>query len=176
MRRKLVVLAGVVVLVIGIVGFAAAALPSTQAGRIAQACTNSKHVLSLIKSGSCPTGAHKVTLSTQGGPGMALGYAHIAPGGTLDKARSWRVSSSNVVASGGFYCFRGLPFTPRSAAVTADYNGLLNGQIPAVEIQLPPDKTDCGLSKAPQFEVFTGLVNPGVFTSGADFGFYIVFF
>ncbi len=122
------------------------------------------------------TGAHKVTLSTQGGPGMALGYAHINPNGTLDTSRSWKVKSSNVVSTNaGFWCFRGLPFQPKSGAVTPDYNGILNGQIPSVSVKLPPNPSHCGLSSA-QFEVFTGLVNPGVFTTGTNFGFFIVFY
>lgn len=176
MRRTLVALVSVVVIVIGIVGYAAAALPSTQAGKIAKACTNSNHVLSLVNGGRCPTGAHKVKLSTQGGPGMALGYAHIAPNGVFDATRSWGVKSSNAVSTNtGFWCFRGLPFKPQSGAVTPDYNGLLNGQIASVEIRLPAVPGDCGLSSA-QFEVFTGLVSPGSFTAGTNFGFYIVFY
>ena len=47
--------------------------------------------------------------------------------------------------------------------------------MPSVSVKLPPNPSHCGLSSA-QFEVFTGLVNPGVFTTGTNFGFFIVFY
>ena len=57
-----------------------------------------------------------------------------------------------------------------NAVITLDCNGLLNGQIGQASLKLPPTPRDCDLSSA-QAEVFTGLVNPGGFTSGASLGF-----
>jgi len=104
-----------------------------------------------------------------------LGYAHINSDGTVDSAHSTsNITTANVVYSGGFWCFKGLPFTPHNAQLTLDYNGIFNGQIPQITLVFPTSPSDCGLTSA-QAEVFTGLVNPGVFTSGAELGFYIVF-
>jgi hypothetical protein len=104
-----------------------------------------------------------------------LGYAHIKGDATVDSAHSTsNITTANVVYSGGFWCFKGLPFTPHSAQLTLDYNGILNGQIPQITLILPASPSDCGLTSA-QAEVFTGLVNPGVFTSGAELPFYILF-
>jgi hypothetical protein len=172
MRRKIAVVIGSLALVIGIAGYAIAA---GTAPKSAKACVNSHGVLSLIKNGRC-AGKKRITLLAKGGPGTALGYAHITPAGTLDTSRSWNVAAGNAVSnSAGFWCFRGLRFTPHTAQLTTDYNGLLNGQIPAVELKLPADAGDCGLTSA-QIEVFTGLVDPGVFTAGTNIGFYIVFY
>jgi hypothetical protein len=110
-----------------------------------------------------------------GNHGVARAYAHILPGSGFDAARSWNVSAADVVSSNGSYCFRNLGFTPRSGAVTADYNGVLNGQVAVTELKLPAEPADCSIASA-DAEVFTGLVSPGVFTSGGSFGFYVVFY
>jgi hypothetical protein len=59
--------------------------------------------------------------------------------------------------------------------VTPDYWGGGNGQIPTVSLKLPTNSGDCGLTSS-QAQVFTGLVTPGVFTTGTNFGFYVVFY
>ena len=74
--------------------------------------------------GACAAGQKAMTVLAKGGPGTALGYAHILPGGAFDASRSYNVKAVNVVSNRvGFTCFRGLGFTPHSAAVTLDYNG-----------------------------------------------------
>ena len=107
--------------------------------------------------------------------GKALGYAHVKPGGALDKGRSWRVRPANLVTKyDGFWCFKKLPFKPKSAVVTPDYRGLFNGDIPAMQVLMPRRTDHC--PKATQVEVFTGLVDPGSFTEGKKLGFFVVFF
>lgn len=109
-----------------------------------------------------------------GAPGSALGYAYINSAGEMDPALSKNVTASNVTESGtGFFCFGNLPFSPRSVVAALDYHGLLNGQIPVVTTTVPGDTFSCGGPS--QAMVFTGLVEPGVFTKGADIGFYVLF-
>jgi hypothetical protein len=71
-----------------------------------------------------------------GDPGSALGYALIKPGlapagGTLDivdEARSKNVADANVFhPQTGVYCFKNLPFTPRSVIATPQYESSSGG-------------------------------------------------
>lgn len=153
------------------------ALAATTAARhtTAKACVNSTGSLRLTQSnGRCPRGTKSFTALAKGGPGTALGYAHIKPGGLFDASRSYNVAASNVkIPRDGFYCFSGLKFTPHNVQVTLDYNGVLNGQIPGYSVQLPTDHTTC--PGGGQVMVFTGLVNPGVITAGKKLGFFVVF-
>jgi hypothetical protein len=167
---------GVLALVLASAGVAMATTRSA-APKTARACVTASHALKLVSGGRCPAGTKAISLVGTGGPGTALGYAHIKPfTGGFDSARSFNVKASNVVStSTGFYCFKGLKFTPHNATLTLDYNGTLNGQIPTVELRLPPHPGDCGLSSA-QAEVFTGLVTPGGFTAGTKIGFYVIFY
>jgi hypothetical protein len=75
-----------------------------------------------------------------------LGYAHILPNSNaFDSARSFNVAASNVVTTGnGFYCFKGLKFTPHNAELTLDYRGILNGQIPQASLKLPATRAIAG--------------------------------
>jgi hypothetical protein len=174
---KMKILAGtaIVTIVLTASGVAMATI-SASPRTTAKACVASNGVLKLVQNGRCPAGSTPFTMLGKGGPGTALGYAHIEAGNVFDAARSYNVKASNVVTTiPGFFCFKGLKFTPHSAELTLDYNGILNGQLPQATLRLPPHPADCGLSSA-QAEVFTGLVNPGVFTSGAKLGFYIVFY
>jgi hypothetical protein len=108
------------------------------------------------------------------GPGTALGYAHIKSGGAFDAGRSCNVKASNINQTiAGFWCFKGLPFTPHSADVTLDYNGVLNGQQPEYSVQLPPGTGNCPAGS--QVMVFTGLITSPTFTSGKKLGFFVVF-
>jgi hypothetical protein len=157
-------------------GAAMATTISSAPHTTAKACVASNGDLKLVQSGRCPRGSTPFTMIAKGGPGTALGYAHIKFGDIFDATRSYNVGASNVVTDrAGFLCFRGLKFTPHIAVVTLDYNGILNGQIPQATVMLPAEPSLCGLSSA-QAEIFTGLVNTGVMTTGAKLGFYIVFY
>jgi hypothetical protein len=135
--------------------------------------TNATHATSAT-SATNATNANHATTATSAANGN-LGYAHLNSDATVDSAHSTsNITTANVVYSGGFWCFKGLPFTPHSAQLTLDYNGIFNGQIPQITLILPASPSDCGLTSA-QAEVFTGLVNPGVFTSGAELPFFIAF-
>lgn len=175
MKKRALVLAAVAALVLGVAGFAVGA---TVAPTSAKACATSKGVLKLVQNGTCASGSKRITLAGTTYPGVARAYAHILPGGGLDTARSWRVDPSDVVTtSDGFWCFKGLGFTPKSAQITLDYNGIGNGKVPQATLMLPADPGDCGLTSA-QAEVFTGLVNTSTFTftAGTKLGFYVVFY
>jgi hypothetical protein len=146
------------------------------APKTAKACVNSSGNLKLKEAGSCPNGTTSITLIGRGATGTVRAYAHVRANGNLDAGRSWNVDASDVVTlGGGFWCFKGLGFQPAGAQVTLDYNSINNGQIPQGTLMFPTVPGDCGLTSA-QAEVFTGLVNPGVFTDGAALGFYIVFY
>jgi hypothetical protein len=173
MKKRALIAMGVLAIAVGTAGIVlagAAAPPKT-----AKACVNAHGVLKLVQDGSCGSGT-RITLVGKRYQGVAKAYAHIKSDGTVDAGRSWNIASSNVVTTNdGFWCFRNLGFTPQSAQITFDYNGILNGQIPQGTVILPADASDCGLASA-QLEVFTGLVDPGVFTSGEKLAFYIVIY
>lgn len=173
MKKKALAVAVAVGVLLGIGGFAVGATTTPKTGR---ACVTSQGVLKLVQEGSCPSRTRPITLVGKAYQGLARAYAHIKPDGTLDTARSWRVDSSDVVTTfDGFWCFRGLGFTPRNVEVSLDYNGIGNGQIAQATVVLPADPADCQLSSA-NAEVFTGLVDPGNFTAGTKLGFYVVFY
>ena len=173
MRKKALIAMGVLAIAVGTAGivFAGASAPP----KTAKACATSHGVLKLIQNGSCGS-ADRITLVGKQYQGVAKAYAHVLADGTLDATRSWNVDAGDVVTTNdGFWCFRTLGFTPKSAQITLDYNGLLNGQIGQATLILPADPGDCDLTSA-QLEVFTGLVDPGVFTSGEKLPFYIVIY
>ena len=89
----------------------------------------------------------------QGDPGAAgssLGYALIKPGvapgaGTLDivdEARSKNVTDANVFhPQTGVYCFKDLPFTPKSVIATMQYEAVSGGP---GNFDVPYARTDDG--------------------------------
>jgi len=172
---KIMAAAGIGAIVLATTGVALAA--ASGAPKTAKACVGARSALKLEQGGRCTGGSKAITLLGKGGPGTALGYAHILPSSNqLDPSHSYNVAAANVKSTiAGFTCFKGLKFTPHFAVVTLDYNGILNGQIPQATLKLPANPSDCGLSSA-QAEVFTGLVTSSSFTSGAKIGFYIVFY
>lgn len=171
---KILVATGIAAIALAASGVAMAAI-SASPHTTAKACVTSNGVLKLVQNGRCPSGSTAFTMLAKGGPGTALGYAHINAGNHFDARHSYNVAASNVVSTiTGFYCFKGLRFTPHNAALTLDYNGIFNGQIPQTTLILPAHTVDCGAHA--QAEVFTGLVNTGVITNGAKLGFYIVFY
>ncbi len=172
MRKRILVALAVVAVAIGGAGVAIAATSPTTV----KACANAYGNLRLY-TGSCGSNS-VVRLVTSVHPGMPRAYAHVNSGGTLDTARSWNVSAANLYTTGnGSYCFKGLNFSPKHAQVSLDFWGPANGDIPVITMRIPPDaNTDCGLASVPQAYVFTGLVDPGVFTDGVAFGFYIVLY
>jgi len=175
---KILAAAGAAVVVLGGASGVAMATVMTSAAThtTAKACVASNGALRLTKSnGKCPVGLKPFSALAKGGPGTALGYVHVKAGGFFDAARSYNVKASNINSSvAGFYCIKGLPFTPHSVQVTMDYNGLFNGQLPAWEVQLPPDHVTC--PSGAQVMIFTGLINPTVFTNGKKLGFFAVFY
>jgi hypothetical protein len=176
MKMKILAAAGIGVLLLATTGVAMATVSASSSHTTAKACVASNGDLKLVSGSKCPRGTKAFTVLSPGGPGTALGYAHIKAGDVFDAAHSYNVKASNVKSTiAGFVCFTGLKFKPRFASVTLDYNGILNGQIPQATVLLPAKPSDCGLTSA-QAEVFTGLVNTGVFTSGAELGFYVVFY
>jgi len=177
MKRKILIAAGVMAAMLASAGAALAVTAVASPPVTAKACVTKSGVLKLAaNSGACASGQKGMTVLAKGGPGTALGYAHIKPGGAFDASRSYNVKAANVVSNhAGFTCFRGLGFTPHNAAVTLDYNGLFNGQLPQATLMLPAQPALCGVTSA-QAEVFTGLVTPGTNTPGAKLGFYIVFY
>lgn len=176
MKRKILIAAGVMAAMLASAGVAVAATAVTSPPVTARACVTKGGVLKLAtNSGACATGQKAMTVLAKGGPGTALGYAHILQGGAFDASRSYNVKAANVASNRvGFTCFRGLGFTPHTAAVTLDYNGIFNGQLPQATLIMPAQPNLCGLTSA-QAEVFTGLVT-GTITPGAKLGFYIVFY
>jgi hypothetical protein len=179
-KRKILIAAGVLVAIIASAGVASAVTAVTAAPVVSgKACVTTGGVLKLAtNSGGCPAGTKVINLQAKGAPGTVLGYAHIVPGNHFDIARSYNVTAANVVSThAGFVCFKGLSFTPHNASVTLDYNGILNGQIPVVNLLVPAGSlaSECGLTAA-QAEVFTGLVTPTTFTAGTKLGFYIIFY
>ena len=177
MKKKILIAAGVMAAMLVSAGAAVAATAVSAAPVTGKACTTKSGQLRLTTAaGTCASGQKAMTVLAKGGPGTALGYAHILPGGAFDASRSYNVKAANVVSNrAGFTCFRGLGFTPHNAAVTLDYNGLFNGQLPQATLMMPTVPSECGLTSA-QAEVFTGLVTPGTNTPGAKLGFYIVFY
>ena|SRR5215472_3328171 len=175
MKVNIFAATGIAAVVLMASGVALAAATTAGPRGTAKACVTSGGSLRLTQSnGKCPHGTKSFTVLAKGGPGTALGYAHIKAGGLFDASRSYNVAASNVnSSSAGFYCFHGLKFTPHNVQVTLDYNGIFNGQIPEYAVQLPPDHVTCPAGG--QVMVFTGLVNPGTFTSGKKLGFYVVF-
>jgi hypothetical protein len=161
MKMRIFVAAGIGAVVLAASGVAMATARTSSPHTTAKACVTSKGDLKLVQNNRCPRRSSSFTALAEGGPGTALGYAHIESGDHFDPSRSYNVKASNVVTLGnGFVCFTGLKFTPQNAAVTLDYNGILNGQIPQATLMLPPTPSECGLTSA-QAEVFTGLVTPG---------------
>lgn len=177
MKKKVLIAAGVLAAMLASAGAAVAATAASPAPVTGKACATKSGQLRLTTAaGTCGSGQKAMTVLAKGGPGTALGYAHILKGGVFDASRSYNVKAANVVSNrAGFTCFRGLGFTPHNAAITLDYNGLLNGQIPTATLMLPADPSFCGLTSA-QAEVFTGLITPATNTPGAKLGFYIVFY
>src|SRR5215472_17713151 len=175
MKVNIFAATGIAAVVLMASGVALAAATTAGPRGTAKACVTSGGSLRLTQSnGKCPHGTKSFTALAKGGPGTALGYAHIKPGGLFDASRSYNVAASNVkIPRDGFYCFSGLKFTPHNVQVTLDYNGILNGQIPGYSVQLPTDHTTC--PGGGQVMVFTGLVNPGVITAGKKLGFFVVF-
>jgi hypothetical protein len=168
MKKKVLALVAVLALVLGVAGLAVGA---TVGPTTAKACVTGKGVLKLVQNGKCAGGSKKITVVGTKHQGLVRAYAHVKNDGTIDTARSWRVDPGDLVTTAdGFWCFRGLGFTPKGAQVTLDYNGIFNGQIPQATVILPADPGDCGLTSA-QAEIFTGLVDPGSFTSGEKLGF-----
>jgi hypothetical protein len=179
MRKKVLIAAGVMAAMLASAGAALAATAVSAAVPVTGvACVTKSGQLRLTtSSGKCGSGQKAVTILAKGGPGTAQGYAHILPvTGAFDASHSYNVKAANVVSNrAGFTCFRGLSFTPHNAAVTLDYNGLFNGQLPQATLMMPAQPKLCGLTSA-QAEVFTGLVTPGTNTPGAKLGFYIIFY
>ena len=177
MKKKVLIAAGVMAAMLASAGAAVAATAATSGPVTGKACVTKGGWLKLAtNTGACAAGQKAITVLAKGGPGTAQGYAHILPGGAFDASHSYNVKAANVVSNHvGFTCFRGLGFSPHNAAVTLDYNGLFNGQLPQATLMLPAQPSLCGLTSA-QAEVFTGLVTPGTNTPGAKLGFYIVFY
>jgi hypothetical protein len=177
MKKKVLIAAGAIAAMLASAGAAVAATAASAPPVTGVACVTKGGLLRLASnSGKCGSGQKAATVLAKGGPGTAQGYAHILPGGKFDASRSYNVKAANVVSDRvGFTCFRGLSFTPHNGAVTLDYNGLFNGQLPQATLMMPALPKTCGLTSA-QAEVFTGLVAPGANTPGAKLGFYIVFY
>jgi hypothetical protein len=182
MKRKILLAAAILAAMLTTAGVAVAATTVITPALVTsgRACVASNGVIKLAgNNGGCAGGTNAVTVLFKNGPGTALGYAHILPGGAFDASRSYNVTAANLVEhKTGFYCFRGLNFTIHSASLTYDYNGLFNGQLPNMSLMRPATQTSdlCGLSSA-QAIVFTGLVNTTTnFTAGAKLGFYVIFY
>jgi hypothetical protein len=182
MKMKVLAAVGSAVVVLGAASGVAMATVMAPAAvhTTAKACVAPNGALRLAKSnGKCPSGTSNFSALAKNGPGTALGYAHIKAGGAIDSGHSYNVKASNINESHpGFYCFHGLSFKPHSAAVSLDYNGIFNGQLPQATVQLPSNNTTpSGTCPAgSQVMVFTGLVSPGSSTPGSKLGFFVVFY
>jgi pilus assembly protein FimV len=107
-----------------------------------------------------------------GAPGTALGYAKVNLDGTVVASESKGVTSANVVKTGpgsASYCFKGLAFTPNSAAATIDYN-------------LSSYNSEAFVAMAPELPGTTGcpagtqaMVGTGQGTSATPEPFYVIF-
>ena len=148
MKMKMLAAAGAAAVVLaGASGVALATVMAPAAAHTtAKACVASNGSLRLTKSnGKCPSGTSNFSALAKNGPGTALGYAHIKSGGAIDPGHSYNVKASNINESvPGFYCFHGLSFKPHNAAVSLDYNGIFNGQLPQATVQLPSNDVGVG--------------------------------
>ena len=123
-----------------------------------------------------------------GADGTAAAFARVNAGGLLDSgtpSQNENVEQANVqhdaVASStttgsGVYCFGGLPFTPRSAMVTADSAAALasTNVIASVAVQRGPNLGNCNAGHQ-QARVSILAVNDTTAPTLTNHGFYIWF-
>jgi hypothetical protein len=169
MHRRVLIFLAVFALLSGAAGLVSAATAPISVG----ACASGSGYLRLVSNGTCGSNT-PVRIPTTKHPGVAKAWAHVI-GGELDAAGSWNITTSNLYRqTDGVYCLRGLGFTPKHVQVTLDYWGPSNGQIPIASTSMSiGNYTNCGLATAPQVFIFIGLIDPGVFTDGVDFGFFV---
>jgi hypothetical protein len=70
------------------------------------------------------TSATNATNATNAANAQPFSFAHVSSGGAVDSANSKNAGTVTVAGtapSGPFYCFSGIPFTPKGAQATIDY-------------------------------------------------------
>jgi len=177
-KMKILAATGIVAVLLAASGVAMAVSRSTAPHTAANACVTSNGQLKLVQNGKCPSGTSPFTVLGRGGPGTALGYAHIAIGGKFDPGHSFNVKASNISSPfGGIYCFKGLKFTPHNAAVTLDQADVTdNGEVQSGWVILSPPRTGlCGPSTQAEVETAIVMSNVGE-TAPTQLPFYIVFY
>jgi hypothetical protein len=110
-----------------------------------------------------------------GEPGSAVAYAHVNPTGGIDETRSKGLVDANVTqgSSAGSYCFKNLPFTPKTMVASADLNPFATGSNDAiVTVDVTAANTshnNCGqgVPVARLFDISDGSLRDG--------SFYVVF-
>lgn len=124
-----------------------------------------------------------------GADGTAAAFARVGSGGVLDNgtpSQNENVVQANVQHDGGaatatttgpgVYCFGGLPFTPRSAMVTADSAGAVatTNMIASVSVQRGLNLGNCNAGHQ-QARVSMLAVNDTTAPTLTNHGFYIWF-
>ena len=124
-----------------------------------------------------------------GADGTAAAFARVGSGGVLDNGtpvQNKNVVQANVQHDGGaatatttgpgVYCFGGLPFTPRSAVVTADSAGAVGttNMIASVSVQRGANLNQCNAGHQ-QARVSILAVNETTAPTLTNHGFYIWF-
>jgi hypothetical protein len=111
-----------------------------------------------------------------GPPGQTLAFARVNANGTVDAARSKRITSANVIRQnpggfGGIYCFSGLDFNAASVTATLEYpapNFSIDAAIPA------PSPGNCAPGTQAIVSTRNEVGSPGG-GNVSDHAFYVAF-
>jgi hypothetical protein len=121
-----------------------------------------------------PAGAAGAT-GPAGAPGTALGYATVDSPGTVSSALN--VTTANVtkpLSSTGFYCFSGLPFTPKNAQVTL-VESFPVGETPGIAPRVFIGTPNAGFNCPTGTQALVTIRKPSVGGAGEDHAFSILF-
>jgi hypothetical protein len=134
---------------------------------------NALHANSATTAGSATNASHATAADSATKALSPVGYAHVNADGTVDASQSSGVTNANVTKEfTSTYCFRGLPFTFKTALVSGENQAggtSANDGFASVRI---PSSICAGGAQAQVFTTSTA-VNPPAF---APLSFYIWFF
>jgi hypothetical protein len=119
-----------------------------------------------------PTGPQGLTgpPGPTGPAGSALGFARVAPNGTLDTTHSSsNITASMVTRTSGSFCFKGMPFTPKVAVGSVDLD-YASGFV--VQVNLLDPTNTCGPGAQVQAQIYNQ--DGGLNTTGG--GLYIALY
>ena len=94
-----------------------------------------------------------------------VAYATVSDIGAVTSAESsGGIASSNIDRHGAAYCFRGLPFSFKTAVATPLHGNNEAGDAVTISAQVdkaPFETTDCDMTPGAQLEVFTSIAGTG---------------